>query len=69
MELLYSIGVAVPFVLLGGAILRDFRGLRDFFAGVDGKGKKGRLQMIRLVGWFFIIVPLYPVFYEMIRVF
>ncbi|MET8631689.1 hypothetical protein [Streptomyces sp. NPDC004680] len=67
MEILYSILVAVPFVLLGAAIVTNFRGLRGFFASGREKGARGRNQMILALGWFFVVVPVYPVVYEVVR--
>ncbi|MGV9654881.1 hypothetical protein [Streptomyces sp. NPDC003554] len=67
MEILYLILVAVPFVLLGAAIVTNFRGLRGFFASGREKGARGRNQMILALGWFFMLMPLYPVTYEVVR--
>lgn len=67
MEILYLILVAVPFVLLGAAIVTNFRGLRGIFASGPEKGARGRNQMILALGWFFIIMPVYPVVCEVVR--
>ncbi|MEU1410125.1 MULTISPECIES: hypothetical protein [unclassified Streptomyces] len=67
MDILYSILVAMPFVLLGAAIVANFRGLRGFFSSGREEGARGRNQMILALGWFFIVMPVYPVMYEVVH--
>lgn len=61
MSLFISIVVAVPLVLLGVALLRNFRGFADFFSG-EGRGDARKIS--KIVGWLFIVLPLYPVIWE-----
>ena len=69
-----SLAIAVPFVALGTAIVRAYRGLRSSFyqprMGPPSEAAEQRYGgVIRLVGWFFIVLPLYPLTFETIRLF
>nr|WP_260463723.1 RHS repeat-associated core domain-containing protein [Streptomyces sp. TRM72054] len=65
MSLFISIMVAIPLVLLGVALLRNFRGFADFFSG-EGRGDARKIS--KIVGWLFIVLPLYPVIWEFFAV-
>jgi hypothetical protein len=74
MDWLMSLAIAVPFVSLGTAIVRDYRGLRSSFyqprTGPPSEAAEQRYGGVtRLVGWFFIVLPLYPLTVETIRLF
>lgn len=51
---------AIP-VMLGVAIVSDFQGIGRFF--IKDGGKRVSLA-IKITGWAFIILPLYPIIYE-----
>ncbi|MFD0398773.1 hypothetical protein ACFVHI_11915 [Kitasatospora sp. NPDC127121] len=48
------LGMLIP-VVLGLALVANFRGIRDFF--VEGAEKKSIPVIALIVGWFFIVVP------------
>ncbi|GAA3904227.1 hypothetical protein GCM10022207_86800 [Streptomyces lannensis] len=69
-----SLALAIPFVGLGTAIVRDYRGLRSSFCqprmGPPSEAAERRYGgVIRLVGWVFIVLLLYPLVAETIRLF
>lgn len=65
MSLFVSIVVAIPPVLIGVALLRNFRGFADFFSG---EGRRDARKISKIVGWLFIVLPLYPVVWEFFAV-
>jgi len=74
MDWFISLAVAVPFVALGTAIVRDYRGLRSSFyqprMGPPSEAAEQRYGgVIRLVGWVFIALSLYPLVTETVRLF
>ncbi|MGW8688664.1 hypothetical protein ACWGNN_48300 [Streptomyces sp. NPDC055817] len=74
MDWFISLAIAIPFVALGTAIVRDYRGLRSSFyqprMGPPSEAAEQRYgRVIRLVGWVFIVLSLYPLAAETIRLF
>lgn len=66
--------VAIAFMALGTAILRDYRGLRSNFyqsgIGPPSEAAERRYgRALRLVGWGFMVLPLYPLVVETARLF
>ncbi|GEC08048.1 hypothetical protein SSP24_57030 [Streptomyces spinoverrucosus] len=62
MNLIIVILVAVPLVLFGVALVRNYRGLADFF---NREGRRDVDKISKIVGSVFIILPLYPVIWEL----
>ncbi|MDH6488927.1 hypothetical protein [Streptomyces sp. SAI-127] len=74
MDWLQSLAFAIPGLALGTAIVRDYRGFRSSFyqprAGPPSEAAEQRYGgVIRLTGWVFIVLSLYPLAYETIRLF
>ncbi|MFJ8606126.1 hypothetical protein ACIRH0_02885 [Streptomyces sp. NPDC093675] len=74
MDWFISLAIAIPFVALGTAIVRDYRGLRSSFyqprMGPQSEAAEQRYgRVTRLVGWVFIVLSLYPLAAETIRLF
>ncbi|MFJ9177084.1 hypothetical protein [Streptomyces sp. NPDC102360] len=72
MDWLIYLAIAIPFVALGTAIVRDFRGLRSSHyqpqLGPPSEAAEQRYGgVFRLVGWIFIAVSLYPFAAETVR--
>ncbi|AYC39767.1 hypothetical protein DWG14_04009 [Streptomyces griseorubiginosus] len=74
MDWLVSLAVAVPLVALGTAFVRDYRGFRSSFyqprLGPPSEAAEQRYgPVLRLTGWLFIVLPLYPLAFETVRLF
>ncbi|MFJ2563511.1 MULTISPECIES: hypothetical protein [unclassified Streptomyces] len=74
MDWFISLALAVPFVALGTAIVRDYRGFRSrFYQPRTGRPSETAEQryggVTRLVGWVFIVLSLYPLVGETVRLF
>ncbi|MFC5779826.1 hypothetical protein [Streptomyces aureus] len=74
MDWLISVAVAVPFTALGAAIVRDYRGVRSrlYQSQVGPPSAEAEQRyggVIKLTGWVFIVLPLYPLVAETIRLF
>ncbi|WP_331736564.1 hypothetical protein OG426_54805 (plasmid) [Streptomyces canus] len=65
MRFLYAILFAIVPVVLGIAIVTNFRGLGAFFS----KERENVAPVVKVTGWFFILLPAYPVTYELIALF
>ncbi|MFJ7277170.1 hypothetical protein [Kitasatospora sp. NPDC098663] len=51
------LGMLIP-VVLGLAVVTNFRGIRDFFAlSESGETKKSAPVILLLISWFFMLVP------------
>ncbi|CAM5296911.1 hypothetical protein STENM327S_08844 [Streptomyces tendae] len=74
MDWFIALAIAVPFVALGTAIVRDYRGFRSslYQSGIGPPSQAAERRyggVTRLVGWTFIVLPLYPLVVETIRLF
>ncbi|MFD9024742.1 hypothetical protein [Streptomyces parvulus] len=74
MDWFIILAVAIPFIALGTAIVRDHRSLRSSFyqsrIGPPSEAAERRYGgALRLVGWGFIVLPLYPLVVETARLF
>lgn len=61
MKLLFVAAILAVPIVLGIAIVIDYRGVGRFFIKGGGKGVP---LVVKITGWFFIILPLYPIAYE-----
>ncbi|MEU0413579.1 hypothetical protein ABZ307_38110 [Streptomyces griseorubiginosus] len=65
MGFLYAILFAIVPVALGIAIVTNFRNLGAFFSKEGGDVA----PVVKVTGWFFILLPMYPVVSELINLF